>query len=69
MRWKRWQKVSDDMISEDVFEDAYEVVQAGPASDAIERYWQEKLDKRPRRQEGAEGAEAMSLLEHMLSMN
>jgi hypothetical protein len=47
-------------------ENVYEAVDAGPASDAIERYWQEKLDRRPRR-EGMDAAAV--LLEQMLSLN
>jgi hypothetical protein len=40
-------------------------VEAGPATDWIERYWNEKLDRRPKR----EGMKALGLLEQMFSLN
>ncbi len=46
-------------------ETLYEALEAGPASDWIERYWIDKLDRRPKR----ERMEALGLLEQMLSFN
>jgi hypothetical protein len=53
-----------DMLGERVCE-AVEALEAGPATEWIERYWQDKLDRRPRR----EGMESKSPLEQMLSLN
>jgi hypothetical protein len=44
----------------------YEAVQAGPVTDWIERYYQEKLDRRPKN--GGMDA-AAGLLEQMLFLN
>ncbi len=54
-----------DMLSENCTTGNLEV-EAGPASDWIERYYQEKLDRRPKRG-GMEAA--CTLLGHMLYLN